>query len=144
MQRLRNRLNKDLEEVNEMIDRMSEISEQIENLRNLSDGYIIGGHKNIGNKLKEAADTIDVLSAKLTTANMELESLYESGVNKSDRNKDSEIGMTENITKTINQMLQEISEDICNNYCKYRNTGDEDCLCELIRDGRDCPLDKLS
>ena len=44
MQRLRNRLNKDLEEVNEMIDRMSEISEQIENLRNLSDGYIIGGH----------------------------------------------------------------------------------------------------
>lgn len=61
-----------------MIDRMSEIGRQIEDLRNLSEGYTAGGHKNLGNKLKEAADTIDVLSAKLAAANMELESLYES------------------------------------------------------------------
>jgi len=66
--------------MNEMIDRMSEISKQIEDLRNLSDGYMIGGYRNIGNKLKEAADTIDDLSAKLAAANMELESLYESKV----------------------------------------------------------------
>ncbi len=52
--------------------------------------------------------------------------------------------MTENITKTISLMLQEISEDICNNYCKYRDTADEDNLCALIRDGRLCPLDRLN
>lgn len=31
--------------------------------------------------------------------------------------------MGENITKTISQMLQEIADDICDNYCKYRDTG---------------------
>ncbi|MDE7477692.1 MAG: hypothetical protein K2M91_07050 [Lachnospiraceae bacterium] len=35
--------------------------------------------------LREAADTIDVLSAKLTAANMKLESLYESGVKEEGR-----------------------------------------------------------
>ncbi len=51
--------------------------------------------------------------------------------------------MGENITKTISQMLQEIADDICDNYCKYRDTADEECLCDLIRDGGNCPLDKL-
>lgn len=51
--------------------------------------------------------------------------------------------MGENISKTIYQMLQEISEDICDNYCKYRDTADEECLCDVIRDGGKCPLDKL-
>lgn len=41
--------------------------------------------------------------------------------------------MGENITKTISQMLQEIADDICDNYCKYRDTADEECLCDLIR-----------
>lgn len=52
--------------------------------------------------------------------------------------------MTENITKSIRQILQEITDDICNNYCKYRDTGDEEYLCDLIRDGGKCPLDRLS
>ncbi|MDE5698138.1 MAG: hypothetical protein K2I96_12140 [Lachnospiraceae bacterium] len=52
--------------------------------------------------------------------------------------------MAENITKSIRQMLQEIADDICNNYCKYRDTGDEERLCDLIRDGGDCPLDRLN
>lgn len=52
-----------------MIDRISEISEQIEDLRNLSDGYMLGGYRNIGNKLKEAADTIESLSEKLQATN---------------------------------------------------------------------------
>ena len=46
--------------------------------------------------------------------------------------------------KTISRLLQEISEDICNNYCKYRDADDEDCLCPVIRDGGKCPLDLLS
>lgn len=52
--------------------------------------------------------------------------------------------MAESITKSIRQILQEVSDDICDNYCKYRDTGDDDCLCELIRDGRECPLDRLN
>lgn len=46
--------------------------------------------------------------------------------------------------KSVIQMLQEISEDICNNYCRYRNPANEDCLCDVIRDGEECPLDKLN
>lgn len=52
--------------------------------------------------------------------------------------------MEENITKTISQMLQEIADDICDNYCKYRDTADEENLCALIRNGGKCPLDLLS
>lgn len=95
-----------------MIDRMSEISKQIEDLRNLSDGYIIGGHKNIGNKLKKAADTIDVLSAKLTAENMELESLYESGVGEGDCEYLEESALEKIIAK-----LEEIKNPI------YREDG---------------------
>ena len=46
--------------------------------------------------------------------------------------------------KTISQLLREIAEDICNNYCKHRDTGDEECLCDVVRDGGECPLDRLA
>lgn len=46
--------------------------------------------------------------------------------------------------KTISQLLQEITENICNNYCKHRNTSDEECLCNVVRDGGKCPLDRLT
>ncbi len=52
--------------------------------------------------------------------------------------------MAESITKSIRQILEEVSEDICDNYCKYRDTADEENLCALIRDGGTCPLDKLN
>ena len=48
--------------------------------------------------------------------------------------------MAESITKSIRQILQEVSDDICDNYCKYRDTGDEDGLCELTRNGGECRL----
>lgn len=35
------------------------------------------------------------------------------------------------------------AEDICNNFCKYRETADENCECDHIREGNQCPLDKL-
>lgn len=41
------------------------ISEQIKELRELSDAYTAGGHKNVGDKLKQAADTIESLHVKL-------------------------------------------------------------------------------
>lgn len=45
---------------------------------------------------------------------------------------------------TIPQLLEEISEEICNKYCKYHDTCDENAECEPIRNGQGCPLDKLT
>lgn len=39
--------------------------------------------------------------------------------------------------------IREVCEDICDNYCKYRDTVDEDGICDGMRDGRKCPLDRL-
>ena len=52
--------------------------------------------------------------------------------------------MAESVIKSIRQMLQEVSEDICDNYCKYRETADEEFLCDVIRNGGKCPLDLLN
>lgn len=48
--------------------------------------------------------------------------------------------MADSVIKSVRQMLQEITEDICDNYCKYRDTADEECLCDVIRGGGECPL----
>ena len=45
----------------------------------------------------------------------------------------------DNVTKII----EEVREDICDNYCKYRDTRDENAECEIIRAGKQCPLDRL-
>lgn len=45
----------------------------------------------------------------------------------------------DNIREIINQTV----EDICDNFCKYRETCDDNAECEWIRNGHDCPLDKL-
>lgn len=45
----------------------------------------------------------------------------------------------------IKDFLLMVLEDICDNFCKYRETVDEDCLCDYIRDGSNsCPLDILN
>lgn len=48
-----------------------------------------------------------------------------------------------NLQKGIQALIQEVSEDICDNYCKYRETADENNLCDITRDGSPCPLDRL-
>ena len=45
--------------------------------------------------------------------------------------------------KSVCDILSQIADDICDNYCKYRDTCDEDAMCDIIRDGGECPLDKL-
>lgn len=40
------------------------ISEQVKELRKLSEAYTACGHKNVGNKLRQAADTIESLYKK--------------------------------------------------------------------------------
>lgn len=48
----------------------------------------------------------------------------------------------ENEELSVSRILQEVCEDICDNYCKYRDTADEDCNCEITRNGS-CPLFRL-
>lgn len=45
--------------------------------------------------------------------------------------------------QTVKEIIEKTAEDICGNYCRYRNTADEDGLCDRIRDGSPCPLDRL-
>lgn len=47
------------------------------------------------------------------------------------------------LINTLQQIIHETCEDICDNYCKYRDTTDEDYLCDIMRDGGDCPLDRI-
>lgn len=47
------------------------------------------------------------------------------------------------MTKSVTDTIQEIAEDICDNFCKYRETCDDNCECEHIRNGNECPLDVL-
>lgn len=50
--------------------------------------------------------------------------------------------MSENISFT--ELLESVREDICDNFCTYRDTVDDDCKCDWIRSGeRCCPLDRL-
>ncbi|MBQ7067156.1 MAG: hypothetical protein IJN92_10095 [Lachnospiraceae bacterium] len=50
---------------------------------------------------------------------------------------------TDSLQQSVQKIIQEVSEDICDNYCIYRNTVDEDALCDAIRNGCSCPLDRL-
>lgn len=47
------------------------------------------------------------------------------------------------VVKNEKEIIEEVAEDICMNYCRYRDTPDEDGLCDRIRDGSACPLDRL-
>lgn len=48
------------------------------------------------------------------------------------------------VIESVKEILSGVCEDICDNYCKYRETADEDCLCDVIREGGSCPLDRLN
>lgn len=45
--------------------------------------------------------------------------------------------------ETVTRLIEEVAENICDNFCKYRDTADENFECEHIRNGGECPLDKL-
>lgn len=45
--------------------------------------------------------------------------------------------------KDLQLFLEEICGIICDDFCKYRDSADEECLCDYIRDGKECPLDRL-
>ena len=45
--------------------------------------------------------------------------------------------------KSAMKIIEEVWEDICNRYCKYGDTVDEDGECEVGRGGEECPLMRL-
>lgn len=45
--------------------------------------------------------------------------------------------------KNIREQLEEVAENICDHFCKYNETCDENAECQWIREGNTCPLDKL-
>ena len=49
----------------------------------------------------------------------------------------------EKLQKTIKEQIEKLCEDICDNYCKYRETADEEFICDVIREKGSCPLDVL-
>lgn len=45
--------------------------------------------------------------------------------------------------ESATKIIEETCETICDNFCKYRDTCDENCECDWIRQGNKCPLDNL-
>lgn len=48
---------------------------------------------------------------------------------------------------TVTEIIEEVKEDICQNYCKWPNLWDEEMEeCELCESSicRNCPLNRLS
>lgn len=49
----------------------------------------------------------------------------------------------ESLQRTVGQIIEEVQDDVCNNFCKYASALDEEYLCEYVRDGKSCPLHRL-
>lgn len=49
------------------------------------------------------------------------------------------------LQKVIQQTIKEVSLDMCDNFCKYRDflNTDKDGVCDYVRNGNHCPLDRL-
>lgn len=45
--------------------------------------------------------------------------------------------------KSVTKIIESVCEDICDNYCKYVDTVDKEGECDIIRDGGECPLERL-
>lgn len=45
--------------------------------------------------------------------------------------------------ESVMRVIEKVAETICDNFCKYNETCDDNAECEWIRGGNRCPLDKL-
>ena len=46
--------------------------------------------------------------------------------------------------ESVIEIIEQVCEDICDNYCMYRDTVDDECLCDVTRNDGRCPLDRLN
>ena len=47
------------------------------------------------------------------------------------------------VWELVDDLLKETAADICNHFCKYSETSDENCGCDWINQGNPCPLDRI-
>ena len=45
--------------------------------------------------------------------------------------------------KSATQIIEEVCETVCDDLCQYRDTADDDFICDYIREHGKCPLDRL-
>ena len=45
--------------------------------------------------------------------------------------------------ETVTKMIEDIASEVCDHLCKYRETADEESVCDYMREHEQCPLDKL-
>ena len=43
----------------------------------------------------------------------------------------------------ITETIEEVSKEVCEKLCKYHETIDDDCVCDYMRQGNNCPLEKI-
>lgn len=47
-------------------------------------------------------------------------------------------------TRSVRQIIEQLCEEICDKHCKYKDTCDENCECDYIRENGRCFLDVLN
>lgn len=45
---------------------------------------------------------------------------------------------------TVKNIVSEVTDDVCLNFCKYRGTATDNSVCEYVEEGNECPLDRLN
>lgn len=65
--------------------------------------------------------------------------LYQFGKDKGD----TVVEISTSKNTPIYKQLEQIRENICDNFCKYNTTCDENCECDWVRENNSCPLDRL-
>lgn len=45
--------------------------------------------------------------------------------------------------ESVGEIILKVQEDMCINFCKYFETSDEEANCDWVRQGNECPLDRL-
>ena len=61
----------------------------------------------------------------------------------SELNKIKETKKTK-LLQDMTSILEEVCGDVCDNLCKYRDSVDDDFICDYIRENGTCPLDVLA
>lgn len=51
--------------------------------------------------------------------------------------------MNEEGKKSATEIIEEVCDKICNDFCRYADTTDEEFECAWTRSGRMCPLHSL-
>ena len=43
----------------------------------------------------------------------------------------------------LTETIEEVAKEVCEKLCKYHESIDDDCVCDYMRQGNNCPLEKI-